>query len=322
MRRILISLCILTTVSAAIWFAGPRVALDETIHTVVAPADIDAWLVERESAFPDLVAGAEKRIVWANGIGQRTKRVFVYLHGFSASRQETAPLMDNLAGELGANLFETRLTGHGRSAEAMTAATVNAWLNDAVEALHIAESLGDEVTVVGVSTGGTLAWWLAAYAPERVDQLVLISPNFKLRSGGTDVLAGPWGAQLAQLLIGPERGFEPQNEAQAKYWTERYPTEALLPMFRLLKFIKRVPASDISQPVLAIYSPNDTVVDAQYTEELLAQLPESQLTRFVVEGADDPKQHVLAGDILSPNTTEIVAATISDYLQQRSGQAQ
>ncbi|MDD4273595.1 MAG: hypothetical protein PHG14_07705 [Desulfobacter postgatei] len=38
----------------------------------------------------------------------------VYIHGFSATRKETAPLSDLVAKTLNANLFYTRLSGHGR----------------------------------------------------------------------------------------------------------------------------------------------------------------------------------------------------------------
>lgn len=316
MKKCAVSLGLIVVFLAALWVVGPRVEIDTSIQDISLPDDIGQWLVEREAAFPDMVIGSEKRIVWASGTGVRTKQVFVYLHGFSASRQETAPLAETLASELGANLFETRLTGHGRSAEAMTEASVNAWLNDAAEALAIAERLGDEVIVIGVSTGGTLAWWLAAKEPKRVDKLVLISPNFKVRSDAASLLAGPWGEQLAGLLMGQERCFEPQNALQALYWTECYPSKVLAPMMGLLNMVEGVAAGDINQPVLAVYSPNDIVLNAQYTEQRLSQLDTAQLTRFVVEGSNDPKQHVLAGDILSPDTTEIVRTTIIDYLLQ------
>ena len=316
MRRVILGFCVLLLVLLAAWALGPRVAIDETIHAEEIPSDIDAWIKQQEAAVPDLVAGSEKRIVWANGVGQRSDKVLVYLHGFSSSRQETAPLAENLASALGTNLFETRLTGHGRSEAAMTEASVNDWLNDAMEALAIAQRLGDEVIVIGVSTGGTLAWWLAARAPQQLDKLVLISPNFKLRAGGTELLAGPWGEQITRLLMGEARCFETQNPQQAKYWTECYQTKALQPMFGLLKLVESIPASAVSQPVFAAYSPGDTVVDALYSQARLAELEASQLTTMIVKGANDPKQHVLAGDILSPATTDSLAAAIADFVLQ------
>ena len=36
----------------------------------------------------------------------------------------------------------------------------------------------------------------------------------------------------------------------------------------------------------------------------------------LVEGADDPYDHVIGGDALSPNKTEEVATVIADWLKQ------
>jgi esterase/lipase len=57
--------------------------------------------------------------VWANPDKTKTPCAIVYLHGFSATRQETAPLSDLVAAQLGAYLYYTRLAGHGRGGEAM-----------------------------------------------------------------------------------------------------------------------------------------------------------------------------------------------------------
>ena len=80
---------------------------------------------------------------------------------------------------MNANIFYTRLTGHGRSNAAMAEATVNDWANDAVEALEIGKQLGERVMIVGTSTGATLAAWLATYDQSNdILAHVWISPNF------------------------------------------------------------------------------------------------------------------------------------------------
>ena len=80
---------------------------------------------------------------------------------FSATRQETAPLSELVSQALGANLFYTRLTGHGRTGSALACARVNDWLNDVVEAYEIGRRLGKKVIMIGCSTGGTSLAWLA-----------------------------------------------------------------------------------------------------------------------------------------------------------------
>ena len=88
---------------------------------------------------------------------RKTPYSVVYLHGFSATRQETAPLAECVADSLGANLFETRLAGHGREREPLADVRAEDWLHDAAEALAIAARLGERVIVIGTSTGATLA---------------------------------------------------------------------------------------------------------------------------------------------------------------------
>ena len=122
----------------------------------IVPQDLDQYLSQSESEIPHITPQTEKTITWANPAKTRTALSVVYLHGYSATRQETAPLANEIAAQLGANLFCTRLCGHGLSGEALAQATVNDWLNDAMGAVEIGKRLGDKVIVMGVSTGGRL----------------------------------------------------------------------------------------------------------------------------------------------------------------------
>ena len=63
---------------------------------------------------------------------------------------------DMVANSLGANIFYTRLTGHGRTTDAMREASVTAWMQDLAEAFEIGTVIGEEVIILSCSTGGTL----------------------------------------------------------------------------------------------------------------------------------------------------------------------
>lgn len=322
-RKILLGLLVLAAVLAVVWFAGPRVAVDTTVRFDPASigADPDAWLAEREAAVPGIREGHQKQIVWADPATRaKTPLAIVYVHGFSASKFEVRPLPDLVASALGANLFFTRLTGHGQGSAEMASASVNAWVNDYAEAVAIGQRIGERVVVIATSSGGSIASWAASdpQFSDKVAALVLISPNYGVQAGGASLLIGPWGKQLAELLIGPERGFEGANDAHRKYWTYRYPTVALLPMGAVTELAYAAPVAGNTIPALFVFSDRDTVVRPERTREIAGRwgAPHEILA---VEKSDDPSNHVIAGDALSPSTTIPIADRIVAWLKATLG---
>ncbi|QXD15917.1 alpha/beta fold hydrolase [Rhodocaloribacter litoris] len=313
MRRTIWGLGGLVAVLGLLWMLGPRPAVEEPAGLPVLPGDLDAYLAAAEARFDDLRPGVEKTIVWADpATRSRTPVAVVYLHGFSATREETRPLCDTLAARLGANLFYTRLTGHGRTGEALAAATASDWLHDALEALAVGRRLGERVMLVGTSTGGTLATWLAARYPEALAAVILISPNFGPKDPRTEIFLWPWGDALARAVAGDEHAWEPANEAQARFWTTRYPIEALRPMMAVVAHVNDLDLEAITTPVLVIYSPNDQVVEPAHIEAQYARFG-GRKHRIAIERAGG-SNHVLAGDILAPEMTLPLADSILAFL--------
>lgn len=319
MKRFLIALAVVIAAAAGVFLAGPRVATDTTVSfdpAAIGP-DPDAYLARAEAAVAGIRPGLAKEIVWADPATKaKTPIALVYVHGFSASKGEVRPLPDRVAAAIGANLFFMRLAGHGQDGAAMATGSVNAWVNDYAEALAIARLIGEKVVVIGVSTGASLASW-AATRPDLFDDvagLAMISPNYGVQAAGAEILTMPWGAQIARLVAGPERGFEPLNELQARLWTTRYPIEATLPMAALTKLAYEAPVGGTRVPALFVFSDRDAVVRPELTREIAAKwgAPHEIVT---VEDSGDPSNHVIAGDALSPSTTEPLAAKIADWIR-------
>ena len=147
------------------------------------------------------------------------------------------PLPDILARNLGANLFLTRLFGHGTTTNAMVDVSINAWVNDFAEALAIGERLGDKVVIMGTSTGGALATWAIAQPAfrDRVTAAIFCSPNYGVQAFGSSLLTLPFAREIARLVIGETRSFEPGTDLQRLYWTMTYPVDAILPMAETVK---------------------------------------------------------------------------------------
>ncbi|HEX5804944.1 MAG TPA: alpha/beta fold hydrolase [Macromonas sp.] len=301
---------------------GPRnpYGPDQPAARAAPPSDLqqlDTWLAQQEAAFPDIRPGTAKGVVWRHRVGQRTPWAVVYLHGFTASRLEVAPLPEQVAQALGANVYYTRLAGNGRTAQALGEATVQDWLADTLEALRIGRALGDKVLVIGTSTGGTLGTWLAT-RPEGqgVSAYVFISPNFGPKNWKSELINGPWGRQLALHLEGEERGEVSGHPRDAQAWTERYATRALFPMMALVKHVRD--DSDLSgfqAPVLMFYSAADETVEPRFTQEVFARLGSAHKTLEAVTYSQAKGQHVLAGDLRDPQATPVMAQHILDWLK-------
>jgi carboxylesterase len=109
--------------------------------------------------------------------GQRTERSVVLLHGYTNCPQQFA-VMAQAYSDAGYNVVVARLPEHGK-ADRLTKALSDldpgelTALGD--QAVDIAAGLGERVTVVGLSAGGTLAAWLAGERDD-VAEAVLMAP--------------------------------------------------------------------------------------------------------------------------------------------------
>lgn len=317
-RKVLYFVGFLIVVGAVAFALGPRPMADTTIDFDEAslPEDLNAYVTGAEAQFTDLRPGNERQIIWAYPASKaRTPLAIVYIHGFSASPGEIRPFADLIAAELGANLYYVRLKGHGRSGDAMTEGSVHGWANDFAEAMAIGRRLGERVVIVATSTGASLAVW-GASQPELmrdVAGLVQISPNYGVQATGSSLLTMPWAEKLVLLILGERRSFEPKNEMHTRFWTTEYPSLALLQMAKLVELAKAVDVRKLTIPSLFVYSPQDQVIQAELARERAAAWGAPSQTIEVTD-SDDPNNHVIAGDALSPSTTDRLAKQTAAWI--------
>lgn len=144
------------------------------------PAVTYAEAVDRiaaaEAADADLALAPEGRSI-ALLAGARTERAVVLFHGYTS-----APGQFRLIAEAyraaGRNVWVPRMPYHGyvdRLTRDLSALTASMLRDHADRAIDIAAGLGEQVSVVGLSGGGSLATWCAVERPEVADT-VAISP--------------------------------------------------------------------------------------------------------------------------------------------------
>ncbi|MEQ8479087.1 MAG: alpha/beta hydrolase [Hoeflea sp.] len=317
-RKVFYLLALLIIAGGTLFLLGPRPVIDTEVRfdETTLPDDIESHVRQADARLDDLRPGNQRQIVWAYPASRaRTPLAIVYIHGYSASPGETRPMPDLVAEKLGANLYFARLAGHGRSGEAMLDGTVQAWLDDFAESVAIGRRLGERVVVMATSTGATLATY-AASRPELVRDvagLVQISPNYGLQATGSGLLTIPWAETLLPLIGGEQRSWEPRNELHAQYWTYEYPNLALPQMGGLIDLAAGIDPSQIRIPSLFVYSPMDSVIVPEKVRSMAGRWGGPVRTLEITD-SDDPNNHVIAGDALSPGTTARVAQEAAAWI--------
>jgi esterase/lipase len=241
-------------------FKTPEITLPSSL------TDLEQQINDSEKSVRGIKPDNQARIIWADSSKkEKTKIVFLYLHGFSASQAEGDPVHRDLAKKYNANLYLARLSEHGieRGDSTMINLTADKYEASAEKALDIAERLGDEVIVIGTSTGGTLTLFLASRHPE-IKAIILYSPCVKLYDGTAVILNKPWGLQIARMVTGGAlKRFEAESAAHANYWQLHYRIEALVALQNLISnTMKPQVFEKIECPVfLAYYYKNEKEQD-------------------------------------------------------------
>ena len=291
--------------------AGPSFALRQ----------IEQRIAMAESRITDIRPGLEKSIIWAGAPHQRTRYAIVYIHGFSASKEELRPVPDRIAVALGANIFYTRLTGHGRTAEAMREGSVAAWMQDLAETFQIGSMIGDKVIIISCSTGGTLvaAGMARGIFSEQLVSTVFFAPNFGLQDQMAPLLTLPLARYWAPLVGGEMQTNNPRNQLHARYWTTSYPTISLIPMMQLIDMVDNADLRTSSVPALFYFSPDDKVVDPQKTENFIARWRgPKEIMRINGNDSEDELNHLITGQVVSPSQVKRAADAVINWHHRNS----
>lgn len=249
-----------------VYFFGPHPAVPEYSRNLpevpLVAAALEANIQTAEAALA-VKPNNEARIVWFNdSLKQKTAFAIVYLHGFSASQQEGAPVHANIAKEFGCNLYLSRLAEHGLAAtDLMKNLTPSAYWESALRALAIGKQIGHKVILMGTSTGASLALQLAATFPQEVAALILMSPNIALFNDKAWLLNNHWGLQIAQWITGSRYVTSADTRpAYRQYWYAKYPLEAVVQLQEYLETAMiQETFQKVKQPVLMLYYYKDEV---------------------------------------------------------------
>ncbi len=280
--------------------------------------DVEKQIKFDESSVPNLRSNIEKKIIWAEKSSQRTPLSIVFIHGFSATRVEMSPVIEKVAKALGANVFLTRLSGHGQDGDALSNATFDDWISDTAEAINIGEVIGNEVILIGSSTGCSLIHSIIE-TQTKVRSIIYVSPNFGPSSYKGHFLRLPGAKWFIPLILGREHSFTPKNSEHERCWTTRYPTKALFPVKDSVIAASLANHSKIKLPILFWFSDYDKVVSPKATRRIISKMGNNvEIFNPILSLKDDPSKHGVLGDILSPTKTNQGVNKILEWIRKNS----
>lgn len=319
--KVLIALIL---VAAIVYFAGPKPQhpkYSTAIPVVPALSQLEDY-VKNIEAKHKVKPGNEAQIVWADSsLKQQSEYAVVYLHGYSASREEGNPVHYQLAKSIKANLYLSRLSDHGLdTVAAMEYLTPDRLWETAKQALEIGRKLGKKVILAGTSTGGSLALKLAATYPAEVSSLILISPNIAINDKLAFMLNNPWGLQIARLALGgKDRKSSDTTTLFAKYWYTQYRLESSVQLQELVETsMTKATFEKVTQPSLLLYyykneKEQDQTVKVDAELKMFDELgtPAAAKVKVAIPNGGD---HVLGSYITSKDIPSVTKA-IDNFTQ-------
>lgn len=242
---------------------------------------VKAFIDSVEQNNPLLKENNQGKVVFADSLHpKKTKVVFLYVHGFSASQMEGDPVHREVAKAFGANLVLARVAGHGekRSDHIFENITADDYYQSVENYYALAKKLGDEVVVLGTSFGGALSLNLCKNHPE-IKALILYGPCIKVKDPAAEILDNPWGLQIARLILkGEDRDIPSKNPLHEQYWSLHYRIEGIVAMQNFLTHtMNKETFAAVKNPVYLTYyykdeEHQDDVVSVQAMQEMFPQL--------------------------------------------------
>lgn len=200
-----------------------------------------------------------------------TQKVCLFFHGFTAGPYQFEPLGKALY-EAGYNVLIPLQPGHGVAGNfngdnpPPLPLEIEVYQKYAVSWLQIAQKLGNEVIVGGLSSGGTLAAWLALEYYQEIEKTILFSPYLSSKNAIVD-----FAVEVLPIYF---EWLNKDNPGNFGYNGFRFPALRLfLDMGQeILERAKNNPSS----PMFIIASEGDTVIDRGDLKELFESVINKQ----------------------------------------------
>jgi carboxylesterase len=211
---------------------------------------------------PELLPGGRTQLMTH---GYQVERAIVLFHGYTNAPQQFRALGQRLFAR-GYNVYLPRAPHHGlpdKLTDAHARLTAAELKQAAEEALYIAQGLGQQVSVMGISMGGLMAGWVAQYHAE-IDRAVLIAPAFGFRA--IPSILTPLVREAVLILPNAFRWWDPALKGGGdgpQHAYPRYATRSLGQLLRLSRDLRAAAnrSAPAARSVIVVTNASDESVD-------------------------------------------------------------
>jgi len=211
-------------------------------------------------------------------------------HGFTGTPQSLLPWAEHLAAD-GLTVRLPRLPGHGTSVAEANLTTWPDWYAEVERNLVELSAQCEQVFVMGLSMGGTLAIRLAEEHGAEISGLVLVNPSLLTKRPDRFLL--PVLRFVVPTWAGIASDIKKPGAAELAY--DRIPMKAAYSLSQLW-VTTRADLAKVTQPILVFRSTDDHVVEPDSTALLKATVSSSDVREVVL----DDSYHVATLDNDAP----------------------
>lgn len=198
-------------------------------------------------------------------------------HGFTGTPQSLRPWAEHLAAA-GLSVALPRLPGHGTDVREANLTHWEDWYAELDRSLTLLHERCDDVFVMGLSMGGTLAIRLAEQRGADVAGLVLVNPSLLTKRPDRFLL--PVLRWVAPTWSGIASDIKKEGPVELAY--DRIPVKAAYQLSRLW-LTTRTDLDRVTQPILVFRSTEDHVVEPDSCAMLREKVASTDVREVLLE---------------------------------------